>query len=148
MLLELSQFFPFCPPPPSTTYSLSPSPNHCSCQWVMRVSSLATSFPVLYFTSHGYSVTTYLYLLIPSPLHPFPPHPSPHLATIKMLFESRILSLVFLSLTFGSLIMVYPGVGLFASVLFGTLCASWACTYISFTKLGKFSFSRCTLRVD
>ena len=31
--------------------------------------------------------------------------------------------------------------GLFASILFGTLCASWTCMSISFTKLGKFSFT-------
>ena len=31
-------------------------------------------------------------------------------------------------------------VGLFGSILFGTLCASWTCMSISFTKLGKFSF--------
>ena len=45
-----------------------------------------------------------------------------------------------LSLTFGILIMICFGVGLFASMLFGTLCASWICMSISFTKLGKFSF--------
>ena len=32
------------------------------------------------------------------------------------------------------------GVGLFASILLGTQCASWTCMSISFTKLGKFSF--------
>ena len=36
--------------------------------------------------------------------------------------------------------MMCLGVGLFASILFGTLCASWTCKSISFTKLGKFSF--------
>ena len=35
---------------------------------------------------------------------------------------------------------MYFGVGLFASILFGTLCASWTYMCISFTKLGKFSF--------
>ena len=33
------------------------------------------------------------------------------------------------------------GVGLFASILFGTLCASWIYVSISFTKLGKFCFT-------
>ena len=32
------------------------------------------------------------------------------------------------------------GVFLFEPNLFGTLCASWTCMSISFTKLGKFSF--------
>ena len=38
------------------------------------------------------------------------------------------------------LIMMCLGVVLFGSNLFGTLCASWTCMSISFTKLGKFSF--------
>ena len=45
-----------------------------------------------------------------------------------------------LSLTFGILIMMWLGISLFASILFGALCASQKCIYISFTKLGKFSF--------
>ena len=48
----------------------------------------------------------------------------------------KILSL---SLTFGILIMMCLGVGLFASILLG-LYASWTCMFISFTKLWKFSF--------
>ena len=46
------------------------------------ISSWAPPFPTLYFTSpwpsppQGYSVTTYLYFLIPSPLHPSPTSPS------------------------------------------------------------------------
>ena len=33
------------------------------------------------------------------------------------------------------------GVGLFASIIIGTRCTSWTCMSISFTKLGKFSFT-------
>ena len=69
--------FPPCPPPFNNPHSLSLSPHHCSCPWVIHVSSLATPFPILEFISHGYSVTTYLYFLIPSPLHPFSPTPLP-----------------------------------------------------------------------
>ena len=53
------------------------------------------------------------------------------------LAASNILSL---SLNIGILIMMCLGVGLFASILFGTLSASWSCMSISFTKSGKFFF--------
>ena len=59
------------------------------------VSSLTTPFPTLYFTSPGSSVSTYLYFLVPSPLHPFLHIPS-HLG-MKTCSVSMILSL-FLSL--------------------------------------------------
>ena len=62
---------------PSTPHSRRQSPYHCSCPWIMHMSSLATPFPILYRTSHGYSVTTYLYFLIPLALHPFPHSPLP-----------------------------------------------------------------------
>lgn len=52
MLLWLSHFSLFAPPPPpSTSYSLRPSSHHCSRPWVTHRSSLVTPFPVLYFTS-------------------------------------------------------------------------------------------------
>ena len=35
--------------------------------------------------------------------------------------------------------MMCLGVGLFGFILFGTLCTSWTCMYISFVRLGKFS---------
>ena len=36
--------------------------------------------------------------------------------------------------------MICPGVYLFASIMFVSLCTYWTCMSISFTKLGKFSF--------
>ena len=70
-------FFPFCPPPPSNLHSFRQSPHHCSCPWVMRISSLATLFPMLYFTS-PWLFCNYL-LVLPNPLtsSPIPPHPPP-----------------------------------------------------------------------
>ena len=78
MLLELSQFFPLCPLPPSIPHSLRPSPHRCPCPCVRRISSLATPFPILYFTS-PWLLCNYLFVLLnphtssPIPLHPFPP---------------------------------------------------------------------------
>ena len=51
MLLQLFQFFPLWSPPPSTLHSLRQSPHHCSCPWVMCISSLVIPFPILSFTS-------------------------------------------------------------------------------------------------
>ena len=67
---------------------------HGSCIKVLRL------LHFLYCTlhPHGYSVMTYLYFLIPSALHPFSPILLAHLATIKMLSVSMILSLFFVCL--------------------------------------------------
>ena len=48
MLLQLSQIFPLCPSPTSTPHSLRQSPPLTG---FTLVSSLATPFPILYFTS-------------------------------------------------------------------------------------------------
>ena len=48
----------------------------------------------------------------------------------------KILSLY---LTFGILIMMCLGVGLFGFILFGILCAFWTYMSVSFTRLEKFS---------
>ena len=63
MLLHLSQFLPLCAPPPSIPHSLRQSPHHCSCPWVMCISSLATAFPLLYFTS-PWLFCTYLFVFL------------------------------------------------------------------------------------
>ena len=85
ILLLLSWFSPPSPlprPPPSTAYSLSPSPHHCSCPWVMCISSLATPFPILYFTS-PWLFCNYLFILLnPLAFSPIPHTPS-YLTTIK-----------------------------------------------------------------
>ena len=91
-----SLYFP--PLLPSTQYpphSHRQSPHHCSCPWVMHVSIWLLHFLYCTLHPHGYSVTSSLYFLIPSPLHPFSPPPS-HLTTIKMLSVSVILSLFLL----------------------------------------------------
>ena len=83
-------FFSPLPPPsplPSTPYSLRQSPNHCSCPWIMHVSSSAAPFPILYFTSPWLFCNCVLVLL-----HPIP-HTPAHLAAIKTLFVFLILSL-------------------------------------------------------
>ena len=122
MLLQLSQFFPLNPPPPSTSPSLRLSPHHCSCPWVMCIRSLASPFPILYFTS-PWLFWNYLFVLLnPLTSSPILPYPPSHLFNL------------------GILIMICLGVSLFASVVFDTLCASWTCMSISLTKLGKFSF--------
>ena len=62
MLLELSWFSPF---PTSTQHphSLRQSPHHCSCPWVMCIRSLASPYPILYFTSQRLSCN-YLFVLL------------------------------------------------------------------------------------
>ena len=61
--------FPPLSTPPITLSPFRQSPHHCSCPWVMYINSLATPFPMLYFTSLWLFC---LYFLIPSSLHPFP----------------------------------------------------------------------------
>ena len=67
--------FPLCPPPPSTLYLPQPIPMplFTSMGHVYKFFGYSISYAVLY--PCGYSVTTFLYFLIPSPLHPFPHSP-------------------------------------------------------------------------
>ena len=65
----------FLPLPPSTEHPLLPqaipTPLFMSMGHVYKFFGYSISYTVLYIP-HGYSVTTYLYFLIPSPLHPLP----------------------------------------------------------------------------
>ena len=66
--------FPPLPPQPSTSHSLRQSPHHCSCPWVMRISSLATPFPILYFM-YPRLFCNYLFVLFnPLTSSSIPPH--------------------------------------------------------------------------
>ena len=76
MLLHLSQFSLFThfhPAPPLPQEIPTILHVHVSCIYVLWLlhSLYCTVHP------HGYSVNTYLYFLIPSPLHPFPHTPFP-----------------------------------------------------------------------
>ena len=63
-------------PHPVPPYSLRQSPQHCSCPWIMYVSSLATPFPLFYFIS-PWLFCNYLFVLLnlltSSPILPLPP---------------------------------------------------------------------------
>ena len=67
--ITVVMIFPPCPLHPAAPQSLRQSPHHCSCPWVMCISSLDTPFPTPYFTFPWLFCN---YFLIPSPLHPFP----------------------------------------------------------------------------
>ena len=76
MLLQLSQFFPLCAPPPGT-----PSHQHhpllSSCLWVIYISSLASPFSILFLTSPCLFSTYQLCFLIPASFPPFSPFTLP-----------------------------------------------------------------------
>ena len=57
---------------------------------------------------------------------------------VTNLFSLAAFKILSLSLTFGILIMICLGVGLFASMWFGTLCASWTCMSIPSPNYGSF----------
>ena len=75
MLLQLSHFSPFIPlhpVPPSHPHS----PPLSSCPWVVHITSLASTFPILFLTSPCLFSTYQLCFLFPVPFpysFPFPP---------------------------------------------------------------------------
>ena len=78
MLLLLYRFSALFPPLHSAPHnSLRQSPHHCSCPWVMSITSLATLFPILYFTSPWLLYNYLLILLNFLTSLPIPPHPLP-----------------------------------------------------------------------
>ena len=115
--------FPPLTPPPRNPCSLRQPPT-LVCVHGSPISSLATLFPILYFISPRL-FCNYLFVL-PNPLNYSPnfPHSPP----------------IYLSLTFGIVIMMCRGVGLPVFILLGTPCASWTCVSVYFTKSGHFSF--------
>ena len=76
MLLQLSYFFPplYCLPStvPSTTLSF---PHLTSCSWVIHINSLASPFPILFWTSPCLFCTYHLCFLFSVPFPPFSPLP-------------------------------------------------------------------------
>ena len=132
---------PPCLPLPSASHSLRQSPHHCSRPWVVHRSSLDSPFPTALYTPTGSSVTAYLFL-ISSPLPPFcPSHLTAGNLPVTNFFSLAAFKSSSFSLTFGFVTMMCLGVGLFASIIIGTLCASWTCMSIPFTNLGKLSFT-------
>ena len=73
-------FSPFASPHPAhhtPSGSLRQSPHHCSCPWIMPICSLATPFPIPYFTS-PWLFCNYLFVLLnPLTSSPISPHSPP-----------------------------------------------------------------------
>ena len=75
MLLQLSHsplYYPLPCTPPHTHI-----PPHSSCPWVVHISSLASTFPILYLTSPCLFSTYQLVALIPCTFSPILPLPLP-----------------------------------------------------------------------
>ena len=72
MLLQLSQFFPLVPLHPVPILS-SNLPRLSSCSWVMHISFLASSFPILFCTSPCLFCTYHLCFLFPASFPLFSP---------------------------------------------------------------------------
>ena len=98
--ITVAPILPTFPLPHNTLYVLRQPPHHCSCPWVMRISSLVTPFPILYFTS-PWLFCNYIFfllnLLTSSPILPYTPtmwqlwKPSPY--PCSCLCSSCLLSL-------------------------------------------------------
>ena len=123
VLLQFSQFFTFCLPHPAPPASHKQSPHLCSCPWVMHISSLATPFLILYFTS-PWLFCNYLFILLnpltssPIPLHSLliwqPSNCSPYrdfvsvvLVCLVCFLDSIVDSYVFIAIIFFILLIFF-----------------------------------------
>ena len=70
MLLQLSHFPPFTPLHPAHPFPPT-FPPYNSCPWVIHISSLASTFPILFLTSPCLFSTYHLCFLFPVPFLPF-----------------------------------------------------------------------------
>ena len=76
MLLQLSCFPPFIPLHP--VHPIPPTfPTFSSCPWVIHISSLASTFPILFLTSPCLFSTYHLCYLFSVPFPPLSPSHSP-----------------------------------------------------------------------
>ena len=85
MILQLSHFHPFTPLCPA--HPVPPTfPLFSSCPWVIHISSLASTFPILFLSSRLFS-TYHLCYLFSVPFPPLTPATS-LLITVHMIFHS------------------------------------------------------------
>ena len=93
VLLQLSQFFPHCLPPPNNPHPHRQSPHHRPCPGVLHTCSLATLLSMLYFTFSWLFCNYQFVFLGHFTFFAHFPKVSSHLATIKTFPVSMILFL-------------------------------------------------------
>ena len=91
MLLQLSHLPPFTPLHPA--HCLPPTfPPYSSCPWIIHISSLASTFPILFLPPPVYFLPT-IYATYSLYLFPLSPPPTPLLTTLHVISISVILFL-------------------------------------------------------
>ena len=91
MLLQLSHFPPFTPLYPAHPFPPT-FPPYSSCPWVILISSLASTFPILFLPSHCLFPPT-IYATYSLYLSPLSPPPTPLLITLHVSSISVVLFL-------------------------------------------------------